>query len=217
MRSETVFQMKLDQQKPGGKSRPAGDSSPDSPVPLSTAEEARLIRRAKAKDRQAFGVLYQTYSQAIYHYLWLRLPDEHLAEDLMGEVFVRAINGLPRYTDRGLPFGAWLFRIAHDRLVDYYRQSARRPWVDLDENLTSESPDLDALAESREKARALSKALRKLTDDQRDVVQFRFVEDWSLEDTARMMNKSVNAVKALQHRALAMLGRLLKDEPGYHD
>ena len=214
MRSETVLQMKIEPDKPRGDGDPTGDSSYSAPAPLSATEEARLIRRAKAKDRQAFGVLYETYSQAIYHYLWLRLPDEHLAEDLMGEVFVRAMNGLPRYTDRGLPFGAWLFRIAHDRLVDYYRQSARRPWADLDENLTSELPNPDALVEIREKARAISEALRKLTDDQRDVVQFRFIEDWSLEDTARMMNKSVNAVKALQHRALAMLNRLLKDEPG---
>src|SRR6185503_2102867 len=150
------------------------------------------------------------YVQAIYHYLLLRVSNEPLAEDLTAEVFCRAVDALPRYSQRGLPFGAWLFRIAHDRLTDYYRQAARRPVAELSEGLISELPDPSESAEEAERAQALRRALAQLTDEQRDVVQFRFMEDWSLEQTAVAMNKTVNAVKALQHRALNALNRLLK-------
>ncbi len=179
-----------------------------SPLPLE--EEAKLVSGAQAGDSEAFGRLYRAYVQAIYRYLFLRLSDTSLAEDLTAEVFLRAVDGLPRYIQRGLPFGAWLFRIARDRLVDYYRQSARRPRAELDDNLPSDLPEPSDSVVDSETAETLREALAKLTDEQRDVIQFRFMEEWSLEETARVMNKSVNAVKALQHRALNALNRFMK-------
>jgi RNA polymerase sigma-70 factor (ECF subfamily) len=179
-----------------------------SPLPLE--EEAKLVSGAQAGDSEAFGRLYRAYVQAIHRYLFLRLSDTSLAEDLTAEVFLRAVDGLPRYIQRGLPFGAWLFRIARDRLVDYYRQSARRPRAELDDSLPSDLPEPSDSAVDSETAETLREALAELTDEQRDVIQFRFMEEWSLEETARVMNKSVNAVKALQHRALNVLNRFMK-------
>jgi RNA polymerase sigma-70 factor (ECF subfamily) len=180
--------------------------------PPAIVDEEKLIGRAQAGDPEAFSDLYRTYVQAIHRYLLLRVSGSAVAEDLTAEVFLRAVDSLPRYSHRGLPFGAWLFRIARDRLVDYYRQSARQPIAELSESLSSDMPEPDARAEDAEQSAALYAALEQLTDDQRDVIQFRFMEDWSLEQTAQAMNKSVNAVKALQHRALNALNRILKDE-----
>jgi RNA polymerase sigma-70 factor, ECF subfamily len=183
----------------------------DPPARLALAEESKLIQKAKAGDKEAFGTLYGAYVQAVYRYLLTRLSNVQVAEDLTAEVFLRAVTSLPRYTERGLPFGAWLFRIARDRLVDYYRQTARRPILDLDEGLVSQVPDPSDVADSGEQAQLLMGAIGKLTDEQRDVVQFRYMEEWSLEKTALIMNKSVNAIKALQHRALKALGRSMND------
>lgn len=186
-----------------------GDKYPTSAPRPSLDEEARLIRLAQTGDSEAFAVLYQAYVQAVHRFVLLRVGDGTLAEDMTADIFMRAIDGLPRYSHRGLPFGAWLFRIARDRVVDYYRQSARRPTANLDDSLASELPGPSLLAESAEMTVALRMALEQLTDEQRDVIQLRFMEDWSLEETAQVMNKSANAIKALQHRALNTLNRLM--------
>lgn len=186
----------------------------ETPVRLTLDKEAELITRAKAGDEDAFSVLYRAYVQGVYHYLLVRLGNPQLAEDLTAEVFLRVADGLPRYSDRGLVFGAWIFRIARDRLVDYYRQAARRPVVDLDESLASETGDPSLETERQEAWRNLQAALKQLTDEQRDVIQFRYIEEWSLEETSSVMHKSVNAVKALQHRAVQALGRILQDKLG---
>lgn len=180
---------------------------------LPLKSEAALIKRAKNGDHEAFGTLYNAYVQAIYHYLLVRLSSPVLAEDLTAEVFLKVVDGLPQYTDRGLPFGAWLFRIARDRLVDYYRQSARRPQQELDDDLVSREPDLSSTVETKDLVHLLQSALNQLTDEQRDVIQFRYIEEWSLEETSRVMSKSVNAVKALQHRAIRTLSRIMKGRP----
>jgi RNA polymerase sigma-70 factor (ECF subfamily) len=185
------------------------DKYPASVHRPSLDEEARLVGQAQAGDSEAFAALYQAYIQAVHRFVLLRVGDGPLAEDMTADIFMRAIDGLPRYSYRGLPFGAWLFRIARDRVIDYYRQSARRPTANLDDGLASELPGPSLLAESAEMMAALRVALEQLTDEQRDVIQFRFMEDWSLEETARAMNKSANAIKALQHRALNTLNRLM--------
>jgi len=191
--------------------------STESPIPFSLDEESQLIKQAQAGDGDAFSRLYRTYVQSVYRYLVIRLSNAQVAEDLTGEVFLRVVDGLPRYTHRGFPFGAWVFRIARDRLVDYYRQTARRPTTELGENLFSELPDPSALVETQDAQHSLQVALQQLTDEQRRVIQFRFMEDWSLADTAIAMNRSVNAIKALQHRALGSLSRLMTSSKATDD
>jgi RNA polymerase sigma-70 factor (ECF subfamily) len=189
------------------------DSRPEERLlPLSIPQEEDLVRRAQAGERAAFAALYRAHIQPIYRYVFLRTSNSQLAEDLTADVFLRAVEGLPRYTNRGLPFGAWLFRIARDRVVDHYRRTTRRPVAELDEGLVSEVPGPGARVEGRDEVASLYDALRSLTDEQRDVIQLRFMEARSLAETARAMDRSINAVKALQHRALAALGRLLQGQ-----
>ena len=131
-----------------------------------------------------------------------------MVEDLVADVFVKSWEKLHTYKmRRGVPFGAWLFRIAHDRVVDFYRKTGRRPVVELTDDFVSDDLSPDVSIEIAESHDRLYEAISHLTDDQQAVIQFRFMENWSLEDTGRMMNKSANAIKALQHRALQSLQR----------
>lgn len=172
--------------------------------------EKKFISQAQQGDGEAFSSLYRSYVQAIYRYCLLRVQDPTQAEDLTAEVFLKAVDSLPRYIQRGLPFGAWLFRIAHDRVIDYYRKVGRHPMSTLTDDLISEDLEPDINLEIEESHEQLYAAITHLTDEQQEVIQFRFIEDWSLEETALTMNKSVNAVKALQHRALQTLQRHLQ-------
>lgn len=174
--------------------------------------EKELIARAQSGDARALSALYQAYVQAVYRYFLIRVGEPTQAEDLTADVFLRVVDGLPRYRERGLPFGAWVFRIAHDKLIDHYRRAARRPVASLTESIRSRSPSPADSAEAGETWQALQSALTNLTDEQRNVIQFRFIEEWSLEETARAMNKSINAIKALQHRALNTLRRRINDD-----
>ncbi len=177
---------------------------------MTRADEGRLVQRARRGDAEAFACLYRDTVQAIFRYISLRVNDAQLAEDLTGDVYIRALKGISAYQERGRPFIAWLYRIAHARVVDYYRQSGRRPAdSDLDAEPIPVSADLDQALLRRQAAQALREAISKLTDDQQQVVILRFIEGQSLETTAQIMGKNANAIKALQHRALRSLaGRL---------
>ncbi len=138
-----------------------------------------------------------------------RVPDRATAEDLTGEVFVKMVEGLPRYEERGLPISAWLYRIAHDRVVDYHRRSALRQTESLTEALIAEgSTEADAVA--RAEWQRVARAIGTLTDEQQTVIQLRFVEGHSVDDCARLLQKTAGAVKALQHRALRQLAQKLE-------
>jgi RNA polymerase sigma-70 factor (ECF subfamily) len=177
---------------------------------LDRVEEQRLVAQAKRGERDAFAALYQAHVQAIFRYLVHRLNDREIADDLTGDVFVRAIEGLKDYTDTGRPFLAWLYRIAHARLVDHYRRTSRRPTeTDVDDLPIPVEMDWDDRMLRQQAALALRTAIAQLTDEQQDVVILRFVEGHRLEAVAQLLGKNANAIKALQHRALkALEGRL---------
>lgn len=180
---------------------------------MKRVDEQRLIRLAQSGDANAFAQLYRAHVQAIFRYLYYRLHDIHLAEDLTADVFTRALKDLPSYQDMGKPFLAWLYRIAHARIVDHYRKVGRRGVDDdLDEEDTFKAIDdgLDVSLLRKQLARALHYAIAKLIPSQQQVVILRFIEEKSLEETALIMDKNVNAIKALQHRALKTLAHLLE-------
>jgi len=174
------------------------------------AEEMIIIRRAQKGDPEAVAELYNRHAPAIFRYIFLRMNNPTTAEDLTSEVFVKMVEALKYYSDRGIPFAAWLFRIAHDRVVDYYRGTARRPTVELSELVEDHAPGPEEQASNHLVSHYVVKALTALTDTHRSVIQLRFVEEYSVEDTARQMRKTTGAVKALQHRALRNLARQLK-------
>jgi RNA polymerase sigma-70 factor (ECF subfamily) len=171
--------------------------------------ERTLIERAQQGDAQALAELYQRHASGVFRYFYLRVRDHAIAEDLTGEVFVRMVKSMPAYADRGLPFGAWLYRVAHDRMIDYLRYAARHPLEGLSETTVDPKPGPESLVTQQLEAGHLTAAMSALSEDQRLVIQLRFVEGHNLEETARLMRRSVGAVKTLQHRALQNLaGRL---------
>ena len=175
--------------------------------------ERRLVRRASHGDADAFGELYDMYADRVYGYCKARVGSVHDAEDLTETVFLRAYEAIGSYKDRGLPFGAWLFRIAHNVVVDHARRRARRP----DE--PGEIPELGDDAPGPEEsalvgcdAERVRACLTRLTEEQAAVITMRFLWDFDISETARVLGKSDGAVKALQHRALRSLARMLSDD-----
>lgn len=174
--------------------------------------EARLVDQAKRGDNRSFGELYRRHVDMIYRYTYARVRDEAVAEDLTAQVFLKAYEGLPNYESRGAPFSAWLYRIAHARTVDYWRQQQRRKEVALLETLPATDPQPEDVVAAKSEWNEAVDLLAQLTDDQRDVIILRFIEEMSLADVAETLEKTVGAVKALQHRALASLVRFQREQ-----
>jgi RNA polymerase sigma-70 factor (ECF subfamily) len=170
--------------------------------------EARLVDQAKRGDDRAFSELYKRHVDMIYRYTYARVGDALAAEDLTAQVFLKAFEGLPNYEPRGAPFSAWLYRIAHARTVDYWRQQQRRKEIALFETLPARDPQPEEVVVTKTEWAAALDLLAQLTDDQRDVIILRFIEEMSLAEVAETLEKTVGAVKALQHRALASLSRI---------
>jgi RNA polymerase sigma-70 factor (ECF subfamily) len=171
--------------------------------------EAELILRAKAGEQEAWRQLYEQYAPAIYRYIYFRVDDVQLAEDLLADVFVRMFEGLHRYEDRGWPLSAWLYRIAHDRAVDSLRRRAYRQQVPLEAwNESVDGPEQSV--GMRLAFEEVSGVLNELTDEQRQVIQLRFLEELSIQAVAQQLGRTEGSVKALQHRGLQALARRLQ-------
>lgn len=172
--------------------------------------ESDLIERAKTYEEAALSELYWRHAEAIFRYIHYRISDQIVAEDLVSEVFVRALEALPGYQDSGRPFVAWLYRIAHARVVDHYRRQQVRKAVPLDEHLLADEwTNPEQLIDKRVNEQQVRKALADLTDEQQQVISFRFMAQYSVAEVAQIMGKTEGAIKALQHRGLAALRRLL--------
>lgn len=181
-------------------------------VIVSTDNESKLIQAAIAGDTAAISTLYERHVDAIYRYVAYRVNDPHVAEDITADVFLRALERLDQYDERGVPFAAWLYRISHARVVDHWRAANRHPTIPLDELNDQEiRGDDSGLAADVLQHRALREALQAITLDQQEVLVLRFMQGLSNEEISQIVNKTVGAVKALQHRGLAALARLLKE------
>lgn len=177
-------------------------------------EELELIQRAQKGDKQAISELYRLHVDLIYRYIWARVKDDSLSEDLTAQVFLKALEGLPSYRPSARPFVAWLYRIAYARIVDHWRRLKRRVEVPLEESLPSREPRPEELLEYEADWTTAMELLAQLTDDQQDVLILRFIGEMSLADVADTIGKTVGATKALQYRALASLARLLGEQKG---
>jgi RNA polymerase sigma-70 factor (ECF subfamily) len=181
----------------------------------SSESEASIIARAKTGDQDAIGLLYERYAPLVRRYVAARIGDPQVAEDICGDVFVKVIESLGRYEDRGWPFSAWLYRIAYARTMDIIRQSRRRPSIPLDDSLPGDGDALDETIVSRVAYHELKQLMDVLTHDQRIVLHLRFDEDRSLAEVAESLGRTVGSIKALQHRGLARLAEELTIHPGY--
>ena len=173
-----------------------------------------LIRLAANLDRIAFGELYRLYVARIHRYVAYQINDRVLAEDLTNQVFLRAMQAMGRYQHRSVPeFNAWIFRIAKNVVVDNWR--AKRDTVPLDEALAVERGEtLDAHFESLARREELQVAMQGLTDDQRQVLIYRFGMGMSHGEIAKLMGRNEPAIRALQFRAISALRDVMAEDTG---
>ncbi len=173
-------------------------------------DERELVERAR-RDPEAFGLLYERYVAQIYRYLYYRTGNPQDAEDLTARTFYRALEHLPRYQERGLPFSAWLYRIAHNIVVNWQRDRRRHPVVALDRVVThtEESNPQEVLEEEEERER-LREAFRALAPDRQELLILKFVEGMSNAQIGAIMGRSEGAIKSLYHRTLLELKKNLE-------
>jgi RNA polymerase sigma-70 factor (ECF subfamily) len=168
-----------------------------------------IVRRARSGDGDAFADLYDRYSTRVYRFALVRLGSPEAAEDLLQEVFLKVVEALPRYEERGTPFAAWLFRIARNSVIDHVRASAPVEPLDAALDLRDDRPGPADLAELKGDATLLVAALANLTPEQRDVVVYRFFAGLSPAEIASVMDRREGTIRALQFRALGALRRHL--------
>ncbi len=179
-------------------------------------DERQLIKLAKEGGSEAFGQLYDYYLPKIYRFVLIRTAGQREgAEDLSHQVFLKAWKNIKNYNDRGHPFSSWLYQIARNSIIDYYRQN---PTTILSfEELTINDPE-GAFEEEEKISLAINiknvvKAVQELKQIEQDIIIMRFVEDMPIAEVALNVKKSQGAVKLIQHRALKQLKKIL-DENG---
>jgi RNA polymerase sigma-70 factor (ECF subfamily) len=168
--------------------------------------ESDLIARA-ARDADAFGELYERYVDRIYNYIYYRVANVHDAEDLTARVFYRALSHIDEYRDRGAPFAAWLYRIAHNLVANWHRDRSRRHDIRLDDvvDLAERSESPEHRAERSDEARVLLSAMSVLPAERQQLLILKFVDGMSNVEIARVMGRTEGAVKSLYHRTLIVL------------
>ena len=167
-------------------------------------KDEKTLLLAAQEDQEAFGVLYERYVGRIYNYIYYRTGNQHDAEDLTARVFFRALRHIEHYTDRGLPFSAWLYRIAHNLVANWHRDNSRRKEVPLEEIILvrqgSEHPEI--LLMQSEEQDSLLEIIRGLPPERQQLLILKFVEHLSNAEIGQIMGRSEGAVKSLYHRTL---------------
>jgi len=171
------------------------------------SEEQETLQLAAQGDLEAFGILYGKYVERIFNYVYYRTGNVHDAEDLTARVFYRALHHIHTYTDRGVPFSAWLYRIAHNLVANWHRDRSRHQEIPLSDAPTlhykGEPPEM-ALMQTQERD-ALLRLIRHLPSERQHLLILKFVEHMSNSEIGETMGRSEGAVKSLYHRTLLAL------------
>jgi RNA polymerase sigma-70 factor, ECF subfamily len=175
------------------------------PMPL--IDDDRALAGLQELDQQAIGAIYDQYFSEIYRYVLYRIGDPTLAEDIASDVFVRLLESVQGSRPPQTNLKGWLIGTASHIVTDHLRKKYRRPEEEISESLPDRGPSIAAEVDQREQNRMVNDAYAQLTPEQQHVLALRFGQGYSLEETATLMSKNVNAVKALQFRALAALQR----------
>ncbi len=170
--------------------------------------EKDIIKKAIKGEAKAFGLLYDHYQPQIYRFVFLKVSHREEAEDLTHQVFLKTWQNITEYEFQGFPFSSWLYRVARNQVIDYYRTKKNNLCLEDIVELKTENPVPKAIdnALDIEKVR---KAIIQLKPEQQDVIILRFIEDFPIQTTASILNKSETAVKLLQHRAIKNLKKIL--------
>ena len=177
----------------------------------SPPDEARLVSRAALGDPDAIASLYDLYAPKIYNYIYHRTSDTVTAEDLTGQVFLRMMEALQNGRGWRTSFSGWLYRIAHNLVVDYYRKRGQVNFTTIDDtpNIPAGNGDPYKVAAASLDSDVLLRAINQLTEEQAQVVTLRFLEGYSIAEVAAIMEKTDGAIKALQYRGVATLRRIM--------
>jgi RNA polymerase sigma-70 factor (ECF subfamily) len=177
-------------------------------------EDEHALARAAQGSQEAFGVLYDQYVGRIYNYVYYRTGNQHDAEDLTARVFFRAMQHITNYQDRGVPFSAWLYRIAHNLVANWHRDTSRRQEVLLDESFRiggdGEYPETTLL--QLEEQDTLLRVIKLLPADRQQLLILKFVEHLSNSEIGQVMGRTEGAIKSLYHRTLLALRDLMRKE-----
>jgi RNA polymerase sigma-70 factor (ECF subfamily) len=176
---------------------------------LDDAALERLVEASRAGDSEAFGGLFDHFHGPIYRYIASRVQRPSDAEDLTQLVFVKALEALPRYESRGIPFGGWLFRLARNCIIDFVRTRHEHAELDAIGERQGTEAGPDEIAVNREDMDAVGVALAALTDEQRETIALRFFAGLSAREAAEAMGKQEGTIRGLQFRAIAALRREL--------
>ncbi len=178
---------------------------------MSEEDIQKLVERARGGDNVAVGALYDAFAPRIYRFFRFRVAADDAAQDLMQRVFLKMVEQLPKYESRGVPFAAWLFRVARNTWIDEGR--AYRTTVSLDDLVgePADAGDPEALTQTTLDGERVRRAVAALPPDQREVIACRFFAGLTPRETAVLMGRTEGSVRVLQHRALAGLRRQLPD------
>jgi RNA polymerase sigma-70 factor (ECF subfamily) len=177
---------------------------------LASQDEEILVRRAQQKDTEAFARLYEAYFDKIYRYLALRIRNDYEAEDLTQQVFMKVMKSISSYKITGVPFSSWLYRIAHNQLVDFLRQKNKKATVTIEGlPIRDTRDDPQYMMEKQVDIDELQRAVGQLTAAQQEVLALRFTGELSIAQCAEIMGRSQGAIKALQHSAVLALRKAM--------
>jgi RNA polymerase sigma-70 factor (ECF subfamily) len=177
----------------------------------------RHVAAAQQGDPEAFGALFDRYHGPVYRYVAARVNRPSDAEDLTQLVFVKALEALPRYQSRGVPFGGWLFKLARNVVIDHVRTRREHSTLDLAAERPASDDGPDELAVLRQEMDSVAMALRRLTPEQREAIELRFFAGLSAKEAAEAMDRQEGTVRGLQFRAIAALRRELGIDTGSED
>ena len=185
---------------------------------LSKLDEKALVERAKS-DHDAFGELYNRYIERIYNYILYRTGNREDAEDLAARTFQRALKHIPNYVDKGIPFSAWLYRIARNLVANHHRDTGRRKMVSLDEiiNLHEGEGTPERIVQMVENEETLLQAIRRLPSDRQELLLLKFLDRMPNVEIGSVLGRSEGAIKSLYHRTLQSLREELSSERDAED
>lgn len=181
---------------------------------VAVTDDDQLIALAAGGDREAFGELYERYALRVFRHAQFLTGDPVLAEDVTAQVFLKALEAIPRYESRGVPFAAWLLRITCNLVINHRKSAKNNGHSQIPDTIEASgtffSPE--ASCEVKVDGERVWREVRKLPCEQRQVIVMRFIDDLGYPDIAQVLGKSVGAVRVIQFRALANLRNLLADE-----
>lgn len=179
----------------------------DSELLSADISEDEAVKRASTGDAEAFSLLYERFVTRIYNYIFYRTGNPHEAEDLTARVFHRALHHIGHYDNRGVPFSAWLYRIAHNLVANWHRDNSRRREVPLEDYTQQPQRSIapEASVVNSQELEDLLKAIRYLSPDRQQLLILKFVEGMSNAEVAVIMMRSEGAIKSLYHRTLLAL------------